>query len=65
MVLTTRSDFRTGKTPILFTKKLFRLQDVLVARGVQVGAVERHRQGIHYFEIHDSEGNVIEVVEQS
>jgi hypothetical protein len=33
-------------------------------RGVNVGAIEKDRQGTQYFEIHDPEGNSIEVVEE-
>lgn len=64
VILTTRSGFQTGKTPILFTKKIGRMKDVMSARGVDVGAIEQDRQGIHYFQIHDPEGNAIEVVEE-
>jgi predicted enzyme related to lactoylglutathione lyase len=65
IVLTTRSDFRTGKTPILFTKKIGKMRDVMMKRGVDVGNIERDRQGIQYFEIRDPEGNEIEVVQES
>ena len=64
IILTTRSGFQTVKTPILFAKKIDRMRDVMSARGVDVGAIERDRQGIHYFQIHDPEGNAIEVVEE-
>jgi predicted enzyme related to lactoylglutathione lyase len=65
IVITTRDDFRTGKTPILFTKKIGKVRDVMMARGVEVGTILRDRQGIRYFEIRDPEGNEIEVVEES
>jgi predicted enzyme related to lactoylglutathione lyase len=64
IILTTRGGFQTGKTPILFTKKIGRIRDVMAARGVDVGAIEQDRQGSHYFQIHDPEGNAIEVVEE-
>jgi predicted enzyme related to lactoylglutathione lyase len=64
VVLTTRADLRPGKTPILFTKKIGRMRDVMAARGVNVGTIERDRQGIQHFEIRDPEGNEIEVVEE-
>ena len=64
VVLTTRAGLGTGKTPMLFTKKIGRIRDVLVARGVKVGAIEQDRQGIHYFQIRDPEGNLIEVIEE-
>jgi hypothetical protein len=63
LTLTTKNGFGTDKTPILFTKKIGKMRDVLSSRGVDVGTIERDRQGIQYFEIHDPEGNVIEVVE--
>jgi predicted enzyme related to lactoylglutathione lyase len=64
VILSTRSDLGTDKTPILFTKKIGRMRNVLMARGVQVGTVEQDRQGTHYFQVRDPEGNVIEVVEE-
>jgi predicted enzyme related to lactoylglutathione lyase len=63
VILTTRSGFQTGKTPILFTKKIGKVRDVMAARGVDAGTIEQDRQGIHYFQIRDPEGNAIEVVE--
>ena len=63
VVLTTQEGFRTNKTPILFAKKISRVKDVLAARGISPGVTKQDRQGIRYFEIHDPEGNVIEVVE--
>jgi predicted enzyme related to lactoylglutathione lyase len=65
IVLTTRRDFRTGGTPILFTRRIDKMRDVMAERGVNVGTIERDRQGIRYFEMHDPEGNEIEVVEES
>jgi len=64
VILTTRDGFQTGKTPILLARKIDRMRDVMSARGVDVGAIELDRQGIHYFQIHDPEGNAIEVVEE-
>ncbi|MGO8983202.1 MAG: VOC family protein [Terriglobales bacterium] len=64
VILTARSGFQTGKTPILFAKKIGRMRDVLTARGVAAGMIERDRQGVHYFQIHDPEGNALEVVEE-
>jgi predicted enzyme related to lactoylglutathione lyase len=64
VVLTTRGGFRTGKTPILFTKKIGKMRNVMMARGVEVGDIQYDRQGIRYFDIRDPEGNEIEVVEE-
>ena len=64
LILTTHSGFDTRKTPMLFTKKIGKFRDALVARGVAAGTVEQDGQGIHYFDIHDPEGNLIEIVEE-
>jgi hypothetical protein len=64
LVLTTRNGLGTNRTPMLFTKRIDRFRDVLVARGVEVGTVKQDGQGIHYFDIHDPEGNLIEIVEE-
>jgi predicted enzyme related to lactoylglutathione lyase len=63
IILTTRDGFGTRPTPILFTKKIGKMRDVMAARGVNVGTIEQDRQGIRYFQIRDPEGNEIEVVE--
>jgi hypothetical protein len=64
VVYDTRLNFETGKTPILFSKKIGKMKDVLAARSVDVGAIKHDRQGIRYFQIHDPERNVIEVVKE-
>lgn len=64
VVLTTRSGIETTRHPTLFTGKIGKVREVLSARGVDVGAIEQDRQGFHCFQIHDPEGNAIEVVEE-
>jgi predicted enzyme related to lactoylglutathione lyase len=64
VVLTTRGGFGTEKTPMLFTRRIAKMRDVMMARGVEVGMIERDRQGLRYFDIRDPEGNEIEVVEE-
>lgn len=64
ITLTSRTNYGTDKTLILFTKRIGRMKGVLSARGIVVGPIEQDRQGTHYFEIHDPEGNAIEVVEE-
>jgi predicted enzyme related to lactoylglutathione lyase len=64
VVLTTSSGFRTGKTPIFFTKKIGRMRKIMLERGVDVRAIEKDRQGISYFGIRDPEGNEIEIVQE-
>jgi predicted enzyme related to lactoylglutathione lyase len=64
VVLTTRTGFRTGKTPIFFTKKIERMRRIMTDRGIYVPAIEKDRQGISYFQIRDPEGNEIEIVQE-
>jgi len=64
IVLSTRRNFETGRTPILFSKKIGKMKNVLAARGIDVGTIKQDRQGIRYFQIHDPDENVIEVVEE-
>jgi catechol 2,3-dioxygenase-like lactoylglutathione lyase family enzyme len=65
IVLTTRRGFGTEVTPMLYTRKIGKMRDVMMARGVNVGAIQFDRQGIQYFDIRDPEGNEIEVVQES
>jgi len=64
IMLTTKMSYRTDRPLILFTKKIGRMKGILSERGINVGAIEQDRQGTRYFEIHDPEGNAIEVVEE-
>ena len=65
ITLTTKeTSFGAEKPVILFSKRIGRMQELLSARGIVVGPIERDRQGTRYFEIHDPEGNAIEVVEE-
>ena len=65
IVLTNKAGFGTERPPMFFTKKITKMKDVLTARGINSGAIERDRQGTRYFEIRDPEGNAIEIVEES
>lgn len=49
---------------ILFTRKISKAHAWLNSQGVNVGTVERDRQGRQFFEIRDLEGNVLEVCEE-
>jgi Glyoxalase/Bleomycin resistance protein/Dioxygenase superfamily len=63
IILTPSDKRKTQRTPIFFTKKIEKVRDILRSRGIEIGAIVRDRQGIRFFEIHDPEGNAIEVVE--
>ena len=64
ITLTTKMSYGTDKTLILFTKRIGRMRGILSARGIVPGPIEQDRQGTRYFEMHDPEGNLIEVVEE-
>jgi hypothetical protein len=53
-----------GTTPMLYASNIRKAREVLGSRGVNVGDVQKDRQGTHYFEMRDLEGNVIEVSEE-
>jgi hypothetical protein len=51
-------------TRMLYTGAVNKAREWLSSRGVNVGAIEKDRQGTQYFEMRDLEGNVIEVSEE-
>jgi hypothetical protein len=53
-----------GTTRMLYASNIKKAQEWLTSRGVDAGAIEEDRQGTHYFEMKDLEGNVIEVSEE-
>ncbi len=63
IVLAPREALTSDKRLILFTKKIDKMKDVLVARGIEVKSIERDRQGTQYFEFYDPDGNEIEIVQ--
>ncbi len=50
-------------TPMLCSSNLKKAREFLIGRGVNVTEVQQDRQGTHYFEMRDLEGNVIEINE--
>jgi len=64
ITLTTKSNV-TARPLILFTKRIGKMNGVLRSRGIEVGTIKQDRQGTRYFEIHDPEGNAIEIIEES
>ena len=53
-----------GTTAMLYASNVKKAREVLGSRGVKVGEVQQDRQGTHYFEMRDLEGNLIEVSEE-
>jgi hypothetical protein len=64
ITLTTKNKV-TSRPLILFTKRIEKMKGVLRSRGIEVGSIRQDRQGTRYFEIHDPEGNAIEIIEES
>jgi len=55
---------RDELSAMLYTSKLKKAREVLISRGVNVGEIQQDRQGTHYFEMRDPEGNVVEISEE-
>jgi hypothetical protein len=53
------------ETPILYVSSVQKARERLAARGVNVGPIQKDRQGTHYFEMRDLENNMIEFCEES
>ncbi|MBZ5656344.1 MAG: VOC family protein [Acidobacteriia bacterium] len=51
-------------THMLYSSSLKKAREFLMSRGVNVGDIQQDRQGTHYFEMRDLEGNVIEITEE-
>jgi len=58
------SDEAEPDKPILNTANAAKAREWLLARNVSVGPVETDRQGTHYFEMRDNEGNTVEICEE-
>jgi len=54
----------SGETNMLYASNLKKAREFLSVRGVNVGDIQQDRQGTHYFEMRDPEGNVIEICEE-
>lgn len=51
-------------TPMFYTDDIEMARALLNSRNVSVGIIETDRQGTRHFEIHDLEGNLLEVSEE-
>jgi hypothetical protein len=49
---------------MLYASNLKKAREFLSARAVNVGNIQQDRQGTHYFQMRDPEGNVIEICEE-
>lgn len=49
--------------PLLYSSKLAKARNLLNSRGIATTELREDRQGTHFFEMRDLEGNVIEVCE--
>jgi len=50
--------------PVFFTRKVEKIRDRLIVRGVSAGPIQQDRQGTRFFELLDGEGNTVEVSER-
>jgi catechol 2,3-dioxygenase-like lactoylglutathione lyase family enzyme len=50
--------------PLLYTSNIKKAREFLKSRGAGPSEIEKDAQGTAYFEIHDPEGNVIEICEE-
>jgi hypothetical protein len=64
IVLGPRGNPNDGTTPMLYASNVKKAREVLSSRGVNVGDVQEDRQGTHYLQMRDLEGNLIEVAEE-
>jgi len=48
----------------IYASNVKKAREVLGSRGVNVGDIQEDRQGTHYFQMRDLEGNLIEVSEE-
>lgn len=56
---------KSGRAPIMFTRKLPRAHDFLSSRGVDVGPIQSDSGGNQFFRFRDLEGNELEVCLQT
>ena len=52
-------------THMLYSPNLKKARELLISHGANVGDIRQDRQGTHYFEMRDLEGNVIETTEET
>ncbi len=52
------------ETAMLYTSRLEKARKYLTLRGVDIGEIQRDRQGTRFFEMHDLDGNLIEISEE-
>src|SRR5579863_4805912 len=50
--------------PMFNASNMKKAREFLISRGVSVGEIQQDRQGTHYFEMRDLEGNVLEIFEE-
>jgi hypothetical protein len=48
---------------MLYSSNLKKARERLISQGVSVSEIQQDRQGTHFFEMRDLEGNVVEVNE--
>lgn len=64
IILLPRDPASPRPAPVLFTRRIGKLRDKLIFRGVNAGPVQQDRQGTRFFEVFDAEGNTLEFSEK-
>ena len=56
-----RAEAAVAQRPILFTRKLKKVRELLISKGIAVSPIQSDSGGNHFFHFQDSEGNKIEM----
>jgi len=64
LILVPKDPILPRSVPVLFSRRIRKVRERLIANGVSAGPVQQDRQGTTFFELRDGEGNTIEVSEQ-
>ncbi len=64
VILVPKDPVAPRPAPVFFARKVEKVRDKLIVRGVSAGPIQRDRQGTRFFELLDGEGNTVEVSEK-
>jgi hypothetical protein len=64
VILVPKDPVATRPAPVFFTRKVEKVRNKLIVRGVSAGPIQQDRQGTRFFELLDGEGNTVEVSEK-
>jgi hypothetical protein len=64
VTLVRRDPVAPRPAPVFFSRKLRKVRELLISRGVSAGPIQQDRQGTRFFELLDGEGNPLEISER-